>query len=154
MRIFLAAPLFSEAERDFNSKTAKALRSEGFEVWVAQEHEFIHEDSIQWKRSIFEEDLEALRKSDLILAVLDGVDVDAGVAFELGFAHALGKQILGLKTDHRTFSKVESVNLMIEAPLIRLCKSVDEAIEYLKVPKNRRKQDTVQCSSSSSVSHT
>jgi nucleoside 2-deoxyribosyltransferase len=142
MKIFLAAPLFSEAERAFNSKTAKALRSEGFEVWLAQEHEFIKGHSIEEKTSIFEEDLNALKKSDLVLAVLDGVDVDTGVAFELGFAYALGKPILGLKTDHRTFSKLEEVNLMIEAPLTRMCRSVDEALEYLKATKNRTKQNS------------
>jgi len=139
VRIFLAAPLFSEAERDFNSKIAKALRGEGFEVWLAQEHKFIERNSLKEKRSIFEEDLEALKKSDLIVAVLDGADVDSGVAFEMGFAHALKKPIIGLKTDHRVFSKVESVNLMIEAPLVKMCKSVDEALEYLQASKHRKK---------------
>jgi len=139
MKIFLAAPLFSEAERDFNSKLAKALRGEGFEVWLAQEHKFIHGKSIEEKRSIFEEDLDALRKSDLMLALLDGVDVDSGVAFEMGFAHALEKPMIGLRTDHRVFSKLESVNLMIEAPLTRICKSLDEALEQLQASSHRGK---------------
>nr|MDO8135958.1 nucleoside 2-deoxyribosyltransferase [Candidatus Njordarchaeum guaymaensis] len=139
MRIFLAAPFFSRAERDFNSKATRVLRGEGFEVWLAQEHKFIEGNSIKEKRSIFEEDLDALKKSDLVLAVLDGVDVDSGVAFEMGFAHALKKTILGLKTDHRVFSKLESVNLMIEAPLTRIFKSVDEALGCLQTSKHRKK---------------
>lgn len=32
MRIYLAAPLFSEAERTFNEKVAKKLREANFEV--------------------------------------------------------------------------------------------------------------------------
>jgi nucleoside 2-deoxyribosyltransferase len=139
MRIFLAAPLFSEAERNFNFKATGVLRSEGFEVWLAQEHRFIQGSSIDEKKSIFEEDLDALKKSDLILALLDGVDVDSGVAFEMGFAHALKKQIVGLKTDHRVFSRLESVNLMIEAPLTELCKSLDEVLRFLKT-SNRLKR--------------
>jgi nucleoside 2-deoxyribosyltransferase len=139
MRIFFAAPLFNEAERDFNSEAASLLRGEGFEVWLAQEHKLIQGSSIEEKKSIFEEDVDALEKSDLILAVLDGVDVDSGVAFEMGYAHALKKQIVGLKTDHRVFSKLESVNLMIEAPLTKLCRSLDEALRYLKASKRPKK---------------
>jgi nucleoside 2-deoxyribosyltransferase len=132
LKIFMAAPLFSEAERDFNSKIAAALRKEGFEVWLAQERKFIEHSSAKEKRGVFNEDLDALNRSDAILAVLDGVDVDSGVAFEMGFAHANGKPIVGLKTDHRMFSKVESVNLMLESPLHKICKSLVEAIDVLK----------------------
>jgi nucleoside 2-deoxyribosyltransferase len=145
LQIFLAAPLFNEAERDFNSKVAAALRKEGFGVWLAQEHKFVEDHSIKEKRAIFSEDLDALRKSDLILAVLDGVDVDTGVAFEMGFGYANGKPIVGLKTDHRLFSKVESINLMLEMPLYRLCKSIIEAIDVLKTyEKHAGTQDPIQ----------
>ena len=132
MRLFLAAPLFSDAERDFNLRVATELRKKGFEVWLAQEHKFVEHDSMEGKRAIFEEDLEALKRADLILAVLDGVDVDTGVAFEMGYAHALGKHIFALKTDHRSFSKVESVNLMLEVPLRQICGSVAEAATSIR----------------------
>jgi nucleoside 2-deoxyribosyltransferase len=132
LQIFLAAPLFSEAERGFNSRVATMLRKEGFEVWLAQEHKFVEDHSTMEKQAIFREDLDAVRKSDLILAILDGVDVDSGVAFEMGFGYASGTPIVGLKTDHRVFSRVESVNLMLEAPLIKLCKNIAEAIVVLK----------------------
>jgi nucleoside 2-deoxyribosyltransferase len=135
MRIFLAAPLFNEAERDFNKEIATKLRIEGFEVWLAQEHKFIKGSDVEEKRLIFEEDLDALKKSNVIIAVLDGVDVDTGVAFEMGFAHATGKPIIGLKTDHRVFSRVEAVNLMLEAPLITMCKSLGETIKFLRSQK-------------------
>ena len=132
MQIFLAAPLFSEAERDFNSKVTTALRKEGFNVWLAQEHKFVQDHSTTEKQTIFREDLDALKESDFILAVLDGVDADSGVAFEMGYGYASRKPIVGLKTDHRVFSKVESVNLMLESPLLKLCKNIAEAIVVFK----------------------
>jgi nucleoside 2-deoxyribosyltransferase len=135
----LAAPLFSEAERDYNSRVAEAFRGEGFEVWLAQEHKFVEHESTEEKRLIFEEDLKALRMADSVIAVLDGVDVDTGVAFEMGYAHAIGKPIVGLKTDHRSFSKVESVNLMLEAPLKQLCRSVVEAIASIRTIEKKVK---------------
>lgn len=43
----------------------------------------------------------AIRRSDAMVAVLDGVDVDSGTASEIGFAYGLGKRIWGLRTDFR-----------------------------------------------------
>jgi len=132
MKVFLAAPLFSEAERDFNSKVAKRLREEGFQVWLAQEFPFIHEGTSKEKQKIYEADISALKTCDVVVAVLDGVEVDSGVAFEMGYAVALGKPVIGLKTDHRAFSKVEDINLMLEVPLIKLCSSIGDVITELK----------------------
>lgn len=131
MKLFLAAPLFSEAERAFNSKIAAKLREKGFEVWLAQETSFIQHGTHKEKQKIYEGDISALKTSDAVVAVLNGVDVDAGVAFELGYATALGKPIVGLKTDYRTFSRMEEVNLMLETPVIRICNSIDEVIASL-----------------------
>lgn len=133
LKIFLAAPLFDEAERDFNAKVAKKLRKSGFEVWMAQEAPFIKEDTIDKKKRIYEGDISTLKKSDAVVAVLDGVQVDAGVAFEMGYAKALGKPIIGIKTDYRTFSKIEEINLILEVPLMNICKEVDEVISILKI---------------------
>lgn len=136
MKIFVAAPLFSEAERDYNSKTAKILRENGFEVWFAQEAPFILHDSHKEKKMIYDGDVQALKASDVVVAVLDGVDVDTGVAYEVGYAKALGKQVVGLKTDHRTFSRIEEVNLMLEAPLIKICGTINDLIDTLNKMKN------------------
>ncbi len=132
MQIFLAAPLFNESERAFNEKVAEDLREAGFDVWMAQEVPFIKEDSHEEKKKIYEKDISALKLSDVVVAVLDGVEVDVGVAFEIGFAKALGKPIIGLKTDYRTFSRLEEVNLMLEVPMINICKTMDEVINTVK----------------------
>ncbi len=68
----------------------------------------------------------------MILAVLDGVDVDCGVVLEIGYATALGKPLIGLKTDHRTFSRIENINLILEVPMKGIYKSAEEMIEVLK----------------------
>ncbi len=131
-RIFLAGPLFSEAERSFNLSVATHLRKKGLEVWLPQEAGYLKHGTPAEKKNIFEEDLRALRESTAILAILDGNDVDAGTAFELGYAYALKKPLYGLKTDYRSFSPIESVNLMLEVPLRQIFRSVDEAAATLK----------------------
>jgi nucleoside 2-deoxyribosyltransferase len=42
-----------------------------------------------------------LISSEILLAVLDGTEVDSGTAAEVGFAAALGKKCYGLRTDWR-----------------------------------------------------
>jgi nucleoside 2-deoxyribosyltransferase len=138
LRVFLAAPLFSEGERDFNRKVAEALRARGYTVWMAQEAEEPHPLTSQDKRRIFEMDLNALSESEVVVAILDGVEVDSGVCFELGYAYAQGKPIIGLKTDHRVFSPTEPVNLMIESALVTLAKSLEEVVAALDRLRERQ----------------
>lgn len=58
----------------------------------------------------------AIRRSDLVVAVLDGVDVDSGTASEIGFAYGLGKRSYGLRTDTRLAGDNlgATVNLQVE----------------------------------------
>lgn len=132
LKVFLAAPLFSESEQSFNSKVAKTLRKNGFKVWVAQEAPFISKGTKEEKKSIFEGDVEAIRNSDAVVAILDGIEVESGVAFEIGYAHCLRKPIIGFKTDYRTFSKIEDINLILEVPLIKICRTIEEVISSLE----------------------
>ena len=43
----------------------------------------------------------AIRECDILLAVLDGAEVDSGTAAEVGFAVGIGKSVFGLRTDWR-----------------------------------------------------
>ncbi|MEM1723506.1 MAG: nucleoside 2-deoxyribosyltransferase [Candidatus Jordarchaeales archaeon] len=132
MRVYLSAPLFCEAERSFNDKLATRLREAGFDVWLPQEIAVLGSWSEEEKKHIYESNISALGSSDVIVAVLDGASVDCGVAFEVGYATAIGKPVIGLKTDHRVFSRFEEVNLMLEVPMKAICKSIDELVELLK----------------------
>ena len=135
MKVFLASPLFNESERQFNSQIAKTLRENGFEVWLAQEAMLMNTESHRDEETIYKYDIGALETSDIVLAILDGIDVDSGVAFEMGYAKALNKPVIGLKTDYRTFSRTDEVNLMLEVSVDKICASVDEVINLLQESK-------------------
>jgi len=57
----------------------------------------------------------AIESSDLVLAVLDGPDIDSGTAAEIGFAAARGRPVVGLRTDTRLSGDNEAavVNLQV-----------------------------------------
>lgn len=118
MRVFIAAPLFSEAEREFNRKIDELLRSSGFETVLPQRD--IGDARTEGHLRVFEKDLAAIDGSDVVVAILDGPDVDSGTAFEIGYAFARGKPVIGLKTDRRIFAPDEEVNNMILQAVARL----------------------------------
>lgn len=49
----------------------------------------------------FEKSLAALQEAEVVVAVLDGAQVDEDVAFWLGYAFAAGKPVVGYRSDRR-----------------------------------------------------
>jgi len=129
--VYLAAPLFSEAECDFNRKLRDELISAGFNVFLPQEDSNNVKDMSDRQKIIFDKNLKGIENSDIIVAVIDGADVDSGTAWEIGFAFAKAKPVLGLRTDFRTLGIEGTVNLMIERSVV-LCMSVPELLNHLK----------------------
>jgi len=96
-KLYLAGPLFTLAEQNFNAELARFLKSEGFEVWLPQEHEPRRKTA----KAIFEMDVAALEWADVIVACMDGPDPDSGTAWECGYAYAKGKPVVCYRTDFR-----------------------------------------------------
>lgn len=129
--VYLAAPLFSEAECDFNRKLKGELHSLGFKVFLPQEDSNNVHDKTNRQKIIFNKNLTGIENSDLIVAVIDGADVDSGTAWEIGYAFAKGKPVIGLRTDFRTLGIEGTVNLMIERSVI-VCMNISELLNHLK----------------------
>lgn len=114
-RAYIAAPLFSEAERDYNRKIADLLAKYAISAYLPQEAGDTSDTrSLLNQKEIFETNIQALEAADLIIAVLDGADADSGTAYEIGYAYAKGKRIISIRTDFRCVGLHESVNLMLE----------------------------------------
>ena len=81
---------------------------------------------------------QAIRNCNLVVAILDGMPEDTGVAAEIGFAYALGKKIIGLRTDFRYAADNlgSAVNIQVEH-FIRssggiIARSLQEFLEFFK----------------------
>src|SRR5688572_32087432 len=109
MKIYLAAPLFSKAEQDFNNIVCGALRNEGYEVFLPQEECKDAEDSVE----IFETCEAGLQNSDVVVAILDGADADSGTCWEVGYAYAKNKGIVSVRTDFRRSGDSFGFNAML-----------------------------------------
>lgn len=133
--VYIAGPLFSEAERKFNLELAQKIADAGFLVFLPQENSMdtsSHREKLD-NSILFRKNVEGIDKSDLMVAVLDGgSDVDSGTAWEIGYAWAKGIPTIGLRTDFRTLGIEGMVNLMIEKALEELVTTIDDLVEVLE----------------------
>ena len=97
MKIYLAGPLFTTPEREFNVQLATRLRAAGHEVFVPQENPA----SERTGAAIFRKDLEGLDWADGVVAVMDGADPDSGTCWECGYAYARKKPVVLFRSDLR-----------------------------------------------------
>jgi nucleoside 2-deoxyribosyltransferase/predicted secreted protein len=133
-RVYLAAPLFSESERAYNLSIARNLRNNFFDVFLPQETGDDSQTRNKDEQSrIFSENIQALEKSDIIIAIIDGADADSGTAWEMGYAYAQKKQVIALRTDFRRSGMYERVNLMLEESAT-VVTSTSELLESIKSP--------------------
>lgn len=119
-KIYIAGPLFSAYERKFLEGLVSKLSSS---LKLNSKRDFFlpHRDAGdvgiagRTRNAVFYQDIEELDNSKIVVALLDGPDVDSGTAVELGYAFAKGKPIFGLLTDKRRWedSQIVGLNNMI-----------------------------------------
>ena len=145
MQIYLAGPLFSQAERAWLDDLAATLRAEGLDVFVPHEH--FDEIAELTPEEVYRVDGAGLRASNVLLAWLDGPIVDDGTAAEIGaFAELFAggdpryRGIVGLVTDlrlerRRGRAPGDGMNLFVAGAIEaagRICWSVQETIAALR----------------------
>jgi nucleoside 2-deoxyribosyltransferase len=97
VRIYLAGPLFTTPEREWNVGLAARLRAGGHEVFVPQDHPAAERTGL----AIFRKDLAGLDWADTVVAIMDGADPDSGTSWECGYAYARGKTVVLFRSDVR-----------------------------------------------------
>jgi nucleoside 2-deoxyribosyltransferase len=88
-----------------------------------------------WLR-VAESNTQALQACDLLVAVLDGQELDSGTAAEIGYAAALGVTCFGLRSDlRRAGEHGMRVNLQVEGFVVQsggaIVSSLDELLATL-----------------------
>ena len=93
-KIYIAGPLFNEHERVYLESIAENLEKEGFDCFLphrdltgVDESELKTTNMSQdTKNKIFIADLNALKESDLTVALITGWDIDSGTSAEIGLS--------------------------------------------------------------------
>jgi hypothetical protein len=146
MRLYVAGPLFSEAERAWLDALAARLRAEGFECFVP--HEGFPELTDVSVDAVYRVDVEGLRSANALVAWLDGPSVDDGTACEIGMFAELVRSggdryrgIVAIATDIRLERRRQmhvvgdGLNLFVAGAIEscgRICHTVDEVVAALR----------------------
>lgn len=104
MKGYLANGLFSIGDRLVNEMIAKRIREEikELELYLPQENAAINDKSaFADAAAIAEADMDKLEESDFLIAVIDGVEIDSGVAAEIGAFYMTKRPIFALYSDVR-----------------------------------------------------
>lgn len=144
MKLYLAGPMFTPAERTYLDGLADRLEKEGYECFVPHRQLIEPLDA----PTVFAVDSAGLRASDAMVAWLDGPIIDDGTACEIGIFSELVRTaperyrgIVGLATDWRAWRRRDrgmsdgGINLFVGGAILeygRLAWSIDEAVEVLR----------------------
>ncbi|MGB2728872.1 MAG: nucleoside 2-deoxyribosyltransferase [Halobacteriota archaeon] len=144
-RIYIAGPLFSKAERQYNEYLREYLENLGFETFLPQRdgHKLSELLANGTAKSfaiekIFKRDINELQKSDIVIFVMDGRVPDEGACVEIGYAYAIGKECVGLKTDPRTLMSDVDNPLIMGALKYRIARTLKELEDFLIQIKEKK----------------
>ena len=145
-KIYLAGPLFNEAELSFNKTLCLCLEQIGYEVFLPQRdgverskppyNKYSKNDR---RTAMFNMDRDKILECDIFLFILDGRVPDEGAAIELGIAYCQiylqrnkHKKLIGLQTDTRAAFIQSKLNPMIKVPLDIIFESSKDLLHYFK----------------------
>ncbi|HEU4944495.1 MAG TPA: nucleoside 2-deoxyribosyltransferase [Solirubrobacterales bacterium] len=143
LRCYVASPLgFSEAGRHYYAEVLLPALSkliEPVDPWdLVSEQEITAALNVGREEGLTAEigrrNIDALKSCKLLVAILDGQELDSGTAAEIGYASALGIVCLGLRTDARRSGEFGArINLQVEAFLVGSGGVLTDSLEALLV---------------------
>ena len=133
--IYIAGPLFNIHETRFLEDIAKELESNGYQCFLPhRDQSGIDESELEktemseaTKDRIFNNDLDALKGSDITVALITGWDIDSGTAAEIGYTFASGKPIIAIDASERRYR-----NLFVTGMITTTVNDVDEIIPAIE----------------------
>jgi nucleoside 2-deoxyribosyltransferase len=125
-QIYLAGPLFTQGERDFNLSLAERLNESGDRVFLPQQEcaECEGED-------IYKTCLAGLRSAAIVVAILDGADADSGTCWECGYAASREIPIIAVRTDFRISGDTGGFNAMLYYSAAKIVSGTDRLFDRI-----------------------
>src|SRR3989338_10762073 len=112
VKAYIAGPLCTKPERDFLERIDKICKKYKLKTFLP------HRDCGLWKsmkdiKRIAKGDLDGFKDCNLLIASLNGFNIGAGTAWEMGYAHAKGIPVIAVKTDRKLEKSIEEISAII-----------------------------------------
>lgn len=134
MKVYIAGKIGSKSEMELLEKVDALCKSLGFRTFLPHRDVGICE-GVEDVERIFEGDIKkGFDECGLVVAVLDGLHVGAGTAWELGYAYAKGILSIGLKTDESKEDALEYLSAILigSMPIVNNLKELEEKLKEFK----------------------
>lgn len=146
VKIYLASPLFNISEQIWNEIVVNKLRHAGFDVYNPQSdntaNDKDNENVVVSAKSIFDGDTNAIIDSNIIIANIDGLCIDPGLAAECGIFWSLHKNnpekykgIIGYRSDIRKYGEGDQ-RFYFNQYIVGLINDIGEIVD-LNVPEDK-----------------
>jgi nucleoside 2-deoxyribosyltransferase len=124
--IYLAAPLFTQGEQEFNLKVCEYLQANGYQVFLPQQ-----ECKNKEGEDIYQTCLSGLKSAAIVVAVVDGADADSGTCWECGYAVSQDIPVIAVRTDFRVSGDTKGFNAMIYYSAAKIIDGSDQFLEEI-----------------------
>jgi nucleoside 2-deoxyribosyltransferase len=131
MKIYLAGPLFTQAERRWNRDLARLLERGGLSVNLPQDSASAPlSDEPPDFEGCFRLCRQGVEEADAVVAILDGADADSGTCWECAYAYGRGIPVVAVRTDLRA-GEDSGLNLMLSRSALAVVRTPagDERVE-------------------------
>jgi nucleoside 2-deoxyribosyltransferase len=124
--IYLAAPLFTQGEQDFNFRVCEYLQANGYRVFLPQQ-----ECKQATGEDIYKTCRLGLHSAAIVVAILDGADADSGTCWECGYAVSQGIPVIAVRTDFRLSGDTKGFNTMLYYSASKVIDRSDRFLEEI-----------------------
>jgi len=130
VKVYIAGPLCERKEREFLENIDKLCKKFGFETFLPHRDAGLYSENKNIEK-ISNKDLEEIKTCDIMIGSLNGLCVGAGTAWEMGYAAAIGKKVIGLKTDRKINESIGEISVII-AGQVNILESLEDLEKELK----------------------
>jgi nucleoside 2-deoxyribosyltransferase len=134
MKTYIAGPLCSESERQFLEKIDEICKKNKIDTFLPHRDCGLWKDAKDTKR-IAKGDLKGFEKCNFLIANLNGFNIGAGTAWEMGYAYAKNIPIIALKTDRKPEEALEEISAIIFGTTKIVCSLEELELEIKKLIK-------------------
>ncbi len=131
-QVYIAGPLFTEGERTLLEKIDTLCTQLGFQTYLPHRDAGLFTRDKEGSKRFFLNDVAKLDAAYLVVAVLNGLDVDSGTSWEMGYGFARGKRVIGYINDTRVYQPDLQLNPMTFNSLHLLSRNITELEAILR----------------------
>lgn len=112
MKVYIAGNLSIQKDREFLEEIDKVCKKFKLETFLPHRDVGLWED-VKDVNLVAKKDINAFKDCKLLIANLNGFNLGAGTAWEMGYAYANNIPIIAIKTDSKVKDSIEEISAII-----------------------------------------